>query len=413
MFAHLEAVASHDLPLETKVVAQISMKQEMENTLGPEQIVREAKQLADSIIKIDQGFERIKIELGRIDSGHFRGQPIEQLQPQISIDGVHKCFISFIWRSNRVTRQTGAYVKEFVNVILPTLEDFKSHAEYKEVAADLREFAMRKNPFELDLAVDAKGERHSLSFTELQYDIKSFRDNFELFIEEQGIELEGDIVCLQEEISDLVWQMKRFVFKELAEFEDDISFQPSCKTLISILSINLGVAVCPSEIRESSVAAISALALVCPISSLVQLSGVLDAVPEYVEVASFISKTNGFIGEISHYQSQLNERNARLSAPELIQVILRSQGNAFDDVCGRIDQLSAIWSLVAHDATLIVSDLEHAYQTRDDGRAHKAFLTRVRLVRITYGVLAGLLKEYARQIERHSFRFGQTAFKQD
>ncbi|KAH0589662.1 hypothetical protein H2248_005389 [Termitomyces sp. 'cryptogamus'] len=393
MFAHLEAVASHDLPLETKVVAQISMKQEMENTLGPEQIVREAKQLADSIIKIDQGFERIKIELGRIDSGHFRGQPIEQLQPQWV--GYQRCFISFIWRSNRVTRQTGAYVKEFVNVILPTLEDFKSHAEYKEVAADLREFAMRKNPFELDLAVDAKGERHSLSFTELQYDIKSFRDNFELFIEEQGIELEGDIVCLQEEISDLVWQMKR------------------CKTLISILSINLGVAVCPSEIRESSVAAISALALVCPISSLVQLSGVLDAVPEYVEVASFISKTNGFIGEISHYQSQLNERNARLSAPELIQVILRSQGNAFDDVCGRIDQLSAIWSLVAHDATLIVSDLEHAYQTRDDGRAHKAFLTRVRLVRITYGVLAGLLKEYARQIERHSFRFGQTAFKQD
>ncbi|KAG5349444.1 hypothetical protein C0989_003901 [Termitomyces sp. Mn162] len=189
MFAHLEAVASHDLPLETKVVAQISMKQEMEKTLGPEQIVREAKQLADSIIKIDQGFERIKIEL------------------------------------------------EFVNVILPTLEDFKSHAEYKEVVADLREFGMRKNPFELDLAVDAKGERHSLSFTELQYDIKSFRDNFELFIEEQGIELEGDIVCLQEEISDLVWQMKRFVFKELAEFEDDISFQPSCKTLVHASSV--------------------------------------------------------------------------------------------------------------------------------------------------------------------------------
>ncbi|KAG6861474.1 hypothetical protein C0995_016253 [Termitomyces sp. Mi166 len=245
VLAQLEALASHDLPLEAKVTGQNAMKEEIEKVLGPEQIAKEAKQLADSVIKIDQGFERVKIELGGVDNGHFRGKPVEKLQPQ--------------WVGHQ----------QFVNVILPTLENLKSHVEYKEAAADLREFAMRKNPFEHDLVPDAKDERHSLSFTELRFEIKAFRDNFELFMEEQGIELEDDVVRLQEDISDLIWQIKRFE-------------------------------VAISSPEKGSVAAVSALALFSPMSSLsIFLSGVIDAVPEYADVASFISKTNGNYG--SHF----------------------------------------------------------------------------------------------------------------
>lgn len=53
---------------------------------------------------------------------------------------------------------------------------------------------------------------HSPDFTELQCGVTAFRHCFELFIEEQGIKLQNDVVLLQEEISDLVWQIKRFVF---------------------------------------------------------------------------------------------------------------------------------------------------------------------------------------------------------
>ncbi|KAG6877277.1 hypothetical protein C0992_010378 [Termitomyces sp. T32_za158] len=78
----LEAMAVRDLPLGAKLVAQNAMREEIEKTLGSEQIVKETKQLFDSVIKIDQGFERVKIGLGGIDSVRFRGKPVEQLQPQ-------------------------------------------------------------------------------------------------------------------------------------------------------------------------------------------------------------------------------------------------------------------------------------------------------------------------------------------
>ncbi|KAG6885160.1 hypothetical protein C0993_005400 [Termitomyces sp. T159_Od127] len=222
MLMQLEALASQDLPLETKLMVQNTMREEIEKKLGSEQIAKETKRLVDSVIKIDQGFERVKIELGGIDSVQFRGKPVEAFQPQW-VEHQQR-FVSLVWRSRTVARRIGAYVNgkvqsgqlnlahrsaEFVDMILQTLEDIRNRTEYKGVAADLTEFAMRKNPFGRDLVLDARGEMHSPDFTELQCDIKVFRDIFELFNEEQGIELQGDVVLLQEEISDLVWQIKR------------------------------------------------------------------------------------------------------------------------------------------------------------------------------------------------------------
>lgn len=127
MLTQLEALASHEVPFEGKLVSQNVMRNGLEKILGSEQIAKETKELVDSVIKIDQGFERVKIELGGIDRGRFRGKPAEQFQPQwvehhhvrsyahrsrgTFINRVHKRFISLIWRSRTVARQTGTYVK--------------------------------------------------------------------------------------------------------------------------------------------------------------------------------------------------------------------------------------------------------------------------------------------------------------
>ncbi|KAG6856293.1 hypothetical protein H0H87_005777 [Tephrocybe sp. NHM501043] len=246
--AQLE-LASSDPPIDTRLAALNKMQAETEKALESSQVSKEAKQLIECVIKIDQGFERVKIDLGGVDDGRFRNKPIEKLQPQ--------------WE---------AY-QHFVNVILPTLENLKGNAEYKDAAADLREFAARKSPFEyhLDSSLDNK---HSQAFVELRYDIKVFRDSFEFFLEEQQIELDADIVRLQEEISELNWQIKR------------------CRVMNSAIGKALAVTLSVSEI--GSMAAISALALFCPTTALsIFLSGAVDAVPEYKDVAAYISGTNG------------------------------------------------------------------------------------------------------------------------
>ncbi|KAG6865515.1 hypothetical protein C0991_001835, partial [Blastosporella zonata] len=206
VLASLEAIVSRDHSAEVRLAAVNKVVAEAVKTMRTVQVTKEATQLVESVIRIDQGFERVKIDLGSVDSGLFRGKPVEKLQPQWA--GYQRRFVALIWKSNTVARKTCAYVREFVNVILPTLEDLTGNAEYKDAAADIREFAIRRNPFEHDFN-DAQDWKHTQAFTDLRYDIKMFRDNFELFLEEQGISLDEEIVCLQEEISELDWQIKR------------------------------------------------------------------------------------------------------------------------------------------------------------------------------------------------------------
>ncbi|KAG6918077.1 hypothetical protein DXG01_016736 [Tephrocybe rancida] len=421
-----EALASLNISLEVKVAALNRMEAEAMKTMGPAQVSREAKQLVDNVIKIDQGFERVKIDLGGVDAGIFRGKPVEKLQPLWA--GYQRRFTSLIWKSNTVARKTGAYVKEFVNVILPTLEDLRCNAEYRDAAADLREFAGRKNPFEHELN-GSEDHIHTRAFTELRYDIKTFGENFELFIDEQRLELDEEILRLQDDISELNWRIKR----------SDALFQ--------IPALGKALAVAMPTPEKGSLAALSALALFSPSPALgIFLSGATDAIPEYNDVVLFISKISGdcpprllplnmgvlmksteYQDEISVYQSQIDAQKTKLSAPKLIHAILRSQGTAFDDGCGRVDRFATIWTSVAQDAALIVSDLERATHAADGHSAYKVglsascvsgfgmlipsgvkvFVTRARLIRITYGVLVGLLKDYTRHIERHAFRFGQ------
>ncbi|KAG6836012.1 hypothetical protein H0H93_012287 [Arthromyces matolae] len=386
LISRLETISSGGLTHEAKIAAQNVMQQEVQKTLGPEQVIAEARQLVDNVVKIDQGFERIKIQFATIDAGHFRGKPVEQLQPQWV--KYQRCFVHLICKSLAAVRKTNAYIKEFLYVLLPNLEGLNGYLEYKEAIEDLREFAERKNPFQQDLQ-DVFDGKHSSAYTELRCEVRSFRNNFELFLEEQGIKLDRDIVRLQEEISDLVWQNKRHA------------------TMISSLRRTFDMTV--SSADEGSLAALSALSVICPTSALsVFLTGVRDVLPDHEDVVSFIYNTSGFRDEIKAYQSQIDEKKPQLRIPSLVQVILRSQGVIFEDgSCHMYMRSKGGVKKVTHDAISLASELEQRFQAEKNGLTHAASIARIRLIKAAYEVILGFLKEYVREIERHSFRFGQ------
>ncbi|KAG6829486.1 hypothetical protein H0H92_004368 [Tricholoma furcatifolium] len=347
------------------------METHIADTFTPPHILKEAKELVDCVIKIDQAFERVKIELGGLDFCAFHAKPVEKLQPQWV--GFQRRFIDLVWKSNTVARQTGAYVKEFVNVILPSLADLQGYTEYRDAAADLLELALRNNPFE-----DLVGKGSAQPFNNLLCDIKRFRDNFELFLEEQGTTLDTDIVRLQEQISELAWELKHYG-----------------PPMVSTISEVFGVSTLIPEKCSEKIATVSALALFCPekalsllvdlptsshpihsnftyISAYSKLSSIENASLQYKDAVTFISKLNGYKDKIYRIQSEIDEKKKGLRATELVQVILRNQFDAFDDACRRIAQLPAIWSCVAQDATLIIPDLELSAQVSNDGGAsHK------------------------------------------
>ena len=67
-----------------KEKAQAAIAEELAKPEMAENLLDEVKKLADSAIKIDQAFSRVKVDLGTVDQNNFKdkdGKPLPKLQP--------------------------------------------------------------------------------------------------------------------------------------------------------------------------------------------------------------------------------------------------------------------------------------------------------------------------------------------
>ncbi|KAG5636155.1 hypothetical protein H0H81_008986 [Sphagnurus paluster] len=206
----LQMFTSTPLPDALQYTAQEYMNKELYQPETLYQFLKEVQVLTDSIIKIDQVFERVKTDLGRIDDCEFIGKRFEIFRPHwVALQ--HR-FIAHIWISQKSARQAAAYAKEFASIILPGLEEIKSAADHRVAVAELNEFTARPDPFRQMLdSMDAPEHthKHSKALNDLRSDIKSFRERFDLFAEDQGANMPKELVDLRQSMNRSKLDLKR------------------------------------------------------------------------------------------------------------------------------------------------------------------------------------------------------------
>ncbi|GLB45051.1 hypothetical protein LshimejAT787_1901290 [Lyophyllum shimeji] len=397
---HQEALRQLDIPKSAPLAVEVqcAAQKAMEKALAKPEIaggcLKEVKQLIDNIIGLDQTFERVKTDLVKIDNSNIVFKPVERLQPVWT--NLHQRFAFLVWDSRATTRKIAAYVKEFVNVILPGLEDIRSKVDCKNAADDLQEFAGRKDPFRGKF--DSKHEVHRAqkqprAFNDLRNDLASFKYGFDLFARGQGAELHEDTVDLYGAIVRLSSEIER------------------CEAMIFPMSLALGVTTTTPTVGTHAIASLAALRLVGPVTAQKALLSGATAVPdESKSLITSVSKLTECKDAIFNAQARVNEFKAKARILERLQMSLRDHEAGIAETCERIDRLAAIWFCVSHDAKMIASDLiavVHAEGDRSKQVDAQAFVARLMLVRRTYGVLATVLREYTSQLDAHSFRFAQ------
>lgn len=82
--AQLKAFTDAGVPDSVKATAHAAIAAELAKPETAQKLLEEVQALGDSAIKIDQAFERVKIDLGTVDNNNYKdkdGKPLAKLQP--------------------------------------------------------------------------------------------------------------------------------------------------------------------------------------------------------------------------------------------------------------------------------------------------------------------------------------------
>ncbi|KAF8069982.1 hypothetical protein FPV67DRAFT_995495 [Lyophyllum atratum] len=381
----LKKLQATPLPASVINTAQAAMAAEAEKPETAANLLDEVRALADSAVKVDQAFERVKIDLGKVDQNNYKdkdGKPVEKFQPKWI--AYQKIFTTLLWDSRATATGTEAYVRDFLDVIIPGVEGIVTPQDYQDTVADLKEFINRKDPFGKKLnstETVSDAQKHSQAFTDLRRDISAFKDTFDTFASFHEGELKGEILRLEGEVLRLDAEIKK------------------CETIVIAMGVALGVTVIAAGI--GAVAAIAALGPFGPAVALgIIIVGAIAAIGELSTLIAFVVKGNEYKNERAEDQRQLEDLRVQLATLQRLKTILEAQKTDIADICGRLDRFAAVWALVAHDAQLIADGLKAATDAADDGGSKRAFQNRLKLIKANYTSLADALKEYATQVDQ-------------
>ncbi|PPR02764.1 hypothetical protein CVT24_002252 [Panaeolus cyanescens] len=362
-----------NLPKSVQEKAQAAMADEVTKPSTQQSLMDEVKALGDSVIVVDEAFERVKIGLGKVDQNDYKdknGNPVPKYQP--TWIGYQKRWTQFLWDSRDVATKTEAYVRDFIEVIIPEIED----EEIDDAKLDLKEFISRTDPFGKELNASEthdKAQKFSQDLIDLQKDLAAFKDTFDEFAKDQEIKLGDDIKKENANIEALKLEIKQ------------------CETVVMAMGIALGVTV-----FATAAGALGSLAALGPVGPFVAIGivivGAIAAISELGVLIAYIVKTNDKKQELAEAQRNLADLQAQLDHLHELQAILQSQTADIDTICGRLDRFKAIWGAVAHDAGLILEQLNTAVNT---GGSANAFKRRVEIAKVSYKTLADGLAAYA------------------
>ncbi|PPQ73411.1 hypothetical protein CVT24_008505 [Panaeolus cyanescens] len=362
-----------DLPKDVQEKAQAAMAQEAAKDSTVKGLMAEVVALGDSALVIDQAFERVRIALGKVDQNNYKdkkGKPIPKLQP--TWVGYQKRWTTFLWDSRDVATATEAYVRDFVDIIIPSIEA----EQLDDAKIDLLEFINRKDPFGEKLNATEThdyAQKFSQDLIDLQKDLKAFKDTFDEFAKDQEVDLGDAINTKKSEIEAIQLEIKK------------------CETVVMAMGIALGVTLAATG--AGALAAVAALGPVGPFVAIgIVITGAIAAISELGTLIAYVVEANERRNGLATAQRQLASLESQLKHLQELQALLQNQKADIDLIATRIDRFKAIWGAVAHDAHLIYIKLETAATV---GGSNSAFRSRLNLAKNMYTALADALALYA------------------
>jgi hypothetical protein len=335
--------------------------------------IEEIQLLAAHAINMDQAFERIKHDLEFVDKNDYKdkfGNPIAKLAPTWA--GYQKRYTDLLWFSRTSATKTEGYIRDFVEVIIPTILDPDSTQDDK--IADITEFIGRPNP---NGAKIVKGQTQSQAFTELQQDVETFTHKFSTFADDQGTKITTEITGLNTEIAALNKEIK------------------DCQKVVEQMGIALGITVGVGGIAlVGAIASIAALGPAAPgVIAGILIAGIGAAITELSQIIVNVKRMNAATEERNEKQNRVDELNKQLAILARLKATLQRSEEDAQNISGRLDGFSGMWGNVAHDAALLLSyDLQNI-------ATNKTLQSRIEFMRTTYTALAGGLAVYATTID--------------
>ncbi|PPQ72187.1 hypothetical protein CVT24_002399 [Panaeolus cyanescens] len=323
-------------------------------------VMDEVKVLGDSVLVVDQAFERVRIILGSVDDNDYKdkyGHPIPKLQP--TWVGFQQRWKKFLWDTRNAARAAEAYIRDFSTIIIPEVEN----EEVEDAKLDLREFIKRHDPYGQKLnSSEARDEaqRFSQEIADLQADIARLKISFNDFAKNQEVQLGYEIHAQ-------TLQVKRL----------DIDIK-MCQTVLLTMGIVVG-----------------AVTVLGPVGSFVALgtvvNGLVAAAAGIGTATASVSKIMDKRQELEVAHQQVIHLDEQLDRLHQLQEILQAQTADIDILTIHLERFNDSWATVAHDAEVIRDQLEKA---GNQGGSKAAFMRRIQILKGSYGTLADALSFY-------------------
>ncbi|KIJ60872.1 hypothetical protein HYDPIDRAFT_43068 [Hydnomerulius pinastri MD-312] len=93
------------LPVDTK--AQVAIANEVSKSDTMDKLMDEVKALGDSVLKVDEAFERVRVNLGTVDKNDYKdkqGNPVPKFQP--TWVAYQKQWTTLLWDSRDMATAT-------------------------------------------------------------------------------------------------------------------------------------------------------------------------------------------------------------------------------------------------------------------------------------------------------------------
>lgn len=335
----------------------------------------EVNKLAGASKQISDSFNKVSIVLAEVDRNEYKEDdgvtPVQKLKP--GWDSLQNRWDQVYLRSRKSASDTIWYAERMLKLIIPMLSKSEDDVPLSEKQEVLDSFITHERPSTVNSIQDATNiaNNHSAEFKQLATDVRNYKTKFDHFAESQRI-------IFQKQINDLK--------STLAKLEKDLQEQ---ERTVHNASVVLGLTV-----FGTAAGALAALAILGPagIGTVVGIliSGLINSGVQTANLVKQVKTYNAIRDQRDATKTALDKATADLKELLRLRGLLESTKGELDGIAARLDQFSNVWSMIAHDASIIANDLKLAKEVPTTAE----FKQKIELIEACYTALIEALNAY-------------------
>ncbi|EAU91942.2 hypothetical protein CC1G_11128 [Coprinopsis cinerea okayama7 len=352
-------------------------------------LIKAIEELGRGALEIDAAFERVRIQLGDVDSLDFKdknGNSVQKFQPTWL--EYQQRWKDLLWASRQTAIETDAYIQDFLEVILPGIESIKNDKDLEDAKKDLAAFLKRAPTSASGTPDESAGPTIHEKTIE---DSKLYTDGFQKLKNDVSAYKEK-ILAFTESLGDIEKDLNGKIAAEQKIIDDAQAEISSLDTTITALASKLeAISVC------TGVGAMIGF-IFCPLYSLAILgAGLIYLSITAKELDDVKTHRAELVKTRDAAKSRKGEYEKKLEDLKNIRATLQAQADGdIALIAAKLSCLEKIWIMVHEEATRIHTQLKEV-SARE--ATQKAFLSRIAIIKQNYINFSAALSLYATNTE--------------